>query len=791
MITHRREADVFAENLRRISALADQTAVHRKKFEFALSQLRKVSHNLSANHSDDNPLTPEEQQAAELLREQLQELKKLIAQNLLQTWSIPTIENPCNDVLHQLLAIFGKVKEAVAVFDNALSLEVAPDSAQWSQFHVLDLRAISASFTQYLKLEDIDAQLARSIETRLRSINRTLDDSSSEDFANRVFSPIPVNYQSWRVNYSDFEEIKAIGGGVSANVYYGREKRTGAEVAIKKFKFQKLNGSKLQSFQREVAVLATAIHPAVLKLIGATDTPPFCIITDWMPNGSLYHDLHRHHRLDATGRTIAAFDIARGMQFLHSCQIVHRDLKSLNVLLDKNNRIRICDFGFSRHATEESLMTQNIGTPHWMAPEVLATNTNYSSKVDVYAFGIVLWELATSQTPYKGMDAPQIIAQVLHMDLRPTMPSDINPAMRDLITQCWDRNPDIRPSFDEIVRRIQSTEAVYNGTNMEELKEYIKHNATSYEQIKRDAEIVVKKVEDGQMSLKEATRRLSKHGIPHDVVEGAWKLVPSLSDKFSVEDISNYMALFVKSSKIGGASEILRQMPLGSVPADVVHKFVTELPTGSVEIDTNIVVTACRNGAADLCVVYATNPVNVALALNVVARDGVDIQLKAAVCDRCVQCMGAVGTEVAAAALRCLLSIREFKRIPLTTLKTFISSADATLSSCAYVAIAALAKEGLYPPIELFEVLLSKMSKDNRAALPVIMSCRDQKLAERLVTLFEQEPPKPTENALKALISAAHSPNLRSRIKSLVEQISFHEIEAFVSPVNSLMAIVN
>jgi serine/threonine protein kinase len=79
-----------------------------------------------------------------------------------------------------------------------------------------------------------------------------------------------VNYQAWRVDYTDFEEIRQIGGGVSAVVFYGRLRRTGGEVAIKKFKYQKLNGSKLQSFQREVACLATATHPAVLKLIGAT-----------------------------------------------------------------------------------------------------------------------------------------------------------------------------------------------------------------------------------------------------------------------------------------------------------------------------------------------------------------------------------------------------------------------------------------------------------------------------------------------------------------------------------------
>jgi serine/threonine protein kinase len=100
-----------------------------------------------------------------------------------------------------------------------------------------------------------------------------------------------------------------------------------------------------------------------------------------------------------------------------------------------------------------------------MAPELMIKHNNYTAKLDVFAFGIVLWELATDQTPYGGLEAPQIIQQVTEKDLRPTLPADMNPGMKDLITQCWDRNPDIRPEFSEIVRRIQSTEAAFNGCN--------------------------------------------------------------------------------------------------------------------------------------------------------------------------------------------------------------------------------------------------------------------------------------------------------------------------------------
>jgi serine/threonine protein kinase len=142
------------------------------------------------------------------------------------------------------------------------------------------------------------------------------------------------------------------------------------------------------------------------------------------------------------------------MQFLHSRSIIHRDLKSLNVLFDADGRMHICDFGCSRKAgDEDALMTQNVGTPHWMAPELMNSNSGHNSKMDVYAYGLVPWKIVSLQVSFAGLEPTQIHIQVSVNDIRPVIPEHVNAPLRDLIQQCLDRNPDVRPTFDEIVGR--------------------------------------------------------------------------------------------------------------------------------------------------------------------------------------------------------------------------------------------------------------------------------------------------------------------------------------------------
>ncbi|KAJ6682871.1 SERINE/THREONINE-PROTEIN KINASE EDR1 [Salix koriyanagi] len=133
--------------------------------------------------------------------------------------------------------------------------------------------------------------------------------------------------------------------------------------------------------------------------MGAVTRPPnLSIITEFLPRGSLYRILHRpQSQIDEKRRIKMALDVARGMNCLHASSptIVHRDLKSPNLLVDQNWTVKVADFGLSRLKHNTFLSSKSTaGTPEWMAPEVLR-NEPSNEKCDVYSFGVILWELAT------------------------------------------------------------------------------------------------------------------------------------------------------------------------------------------------------------------------------------------------------------------------------------------------------------------------------------------------------------------------------------------------------------
>lgn len=125
-------------------------------------------------------------------------------------------------------------------------------------------------------------------------------------------------------------------------------------------------------------------------------------------------------------------DVGSAMEYLHSLSpaIIHRDLKSLNILRSFNGQYKLCDFGLVKvkHAT--------AGTPAYMAPELIE-NKHFNKSVDVYAFGILLWELVALEMPFFGVDIPTIRERVVD-GVRPRIPSyGVSPRLHKLITNCW------------------------------------------------------------------------------------------------------------------------------------------------------------------------------------------------------------------------------------------------------------------------------------------------------------------------------------------------------------------
>ncbi|KAH0786314.1 TKL family protein kinase [Histomonas meleagridis] len=340
---------------------------------YAASQFRAFSNAFTERFANvKKSITQNELLAMKKFNDLTNRYKPLISQNMAHCWAHTAVNNSSTNTASEMCEITQKLHEAAQIIDPEDSQIFDAGNPNWLQFHLLDLHAVEISFQAYLKKhgKDIGSKAYQAINSRLLSIQNFCKEYQNEQVnptTSRIFSPIPINYSTWIIDPNDLEEKKIIGSGVSANVYFGIIKSTKQKVAIKKLKYAKLTGLRFRGYQREITVLATAVHPTLLKFFGATEYPPYRIVTEWMSGGNLYHELHNYHKLNNTDLSICAFDIARGMNFLHSKQIVHRDLKSLNVLLDDQKHAKICDFGFSRKLEKKAIMTKNVGTPHWIS----------------------------------------------------------------------------------------------------------------------------------------------------------------------------------------------------------------------------------------------------------------------------------------------------------------------------------------------------------------------------------------------------------------------------------------
>jgi len=201
-----------------------------------------------------------------------------------------------------------------------------------------------------------------------------------------------------------------------------------------------------------------------LQYMGCCLIPPdFFIITEFMSRGSLTTILANHKKfLSWETRRKMAMDTAKGMNYLHRHTpiILHRDLKSANLLVDENWKLKVCDFGLSRIMDSRNSMTA-CGTPAWVAPEVLR-NQRYTEKADVFSYGVVLWELVTRQRPFHDVPAFRVVLLVGSLRYRLPIPLKCPSIFERLMKQCWAENPAVRPSFDEIVRILATSSEEYS-----------------------------------------------------------------------------------------------------------------------------------------------------------------------------------------------------------------------------------------------------------------------------------------------------------------------------------------
>ncbi|KAJ1260800.1 hypothetical protein BS78_10G259900 [Paspalum vaginatum] len=261
------------------------------------------------------------------------------------------------------------------------------------------------------------------------------------------------NTDEWEINFKALSFQDKVASGTYGDLYRGTY--FGEDVAIKVLKSDRLNENMEKEFAHEVYIMRKIRHKNIVRFLGACTKPKtLCIVTEFMKNGSVYDFLHkRKGTFKLPGLLKAAVDISKGMDYLHQNRIIHRDLKTANLLMDEHELIKVADFGVARVKAESGVMTAETGTYRWMAPEVIQ-HKPYDSKADVFSFGIVLWELLTGKIPYEFLTPLQAAIGVVQEGLRPVIPKGTNSKLMQLLEKCWQQNPINRPDFIQILQTL-------------------------------------------------------------------------------------------------------------------------------------------------------------------------------------------------------------------------------------------------------------------------------------------------------------------------------------------------
>lgn len=280
---------------------------------------------------------------------------------------------------------------------------------------------------------------------------------------------VEVRSSDVRIN-SHVPEQRGGGGIVNQATWNGRI------VAVKKPFFNAaMSEHDKKKFVKELEIQARLRHPNCVGVFAVcTEAHNVFIVMEWMHGGSLFAQLVKTRQdiavkqsggagscttLTARSRLSIAREICDGLQYMHSNGMVHGDIKSLNVLLGKDKSAKLCDFGLTtmQLSSTSTMSSSTGGTFAWSAPEIVLSGARSSFQTDVYALGVVMWELLTCMQPFEGLKAPQIMG-LLNAKQRPPIPDPLPSGFTDayvaIMKRCWCDDPQQRPSASEVHQRM-------------------------------------------------------------------------------------------------------------------------------------------------------------------------------------------------------------------------------------------------------------------------------------------------------------------------------------------------
>jgi tetratricopeptide (TPR) repeat protein len=321
--------------------------------------------------------------------------------------------------------------EFIARFDEIRQLNMEVNTA-------IDQVALDDSTQHEVRVEKI-----ASIEAQLTAIKDS-DAKPPSPFSRRLLIPFYQLILQQQIAMGSF-------GKIFLGQWHDQQ------VAVKQLKGQ-ITKAQTREFNREVRIMSGLRSQYVTQLYGVCDEPGNkCIVMEYVSQGSLRRYLDTYPHLTSAGQRQIALGIALGLNYLHARGVLHKDLKSENVLIDRDAQPKLTDFGLSKcsHAKVEPPLSESDSV-QWLAPEALSiTSTGYSAKSDIYSFGVVFWEVLTGQRPYPNVGRERIIMRTQKGE-RDVIPSHVAPCYATLIQQCWSLKPSERPSLPVIIHQLRT-----------------------------------------------------------------------------------------------------------------------------------------------------------------------------------------------------------------------------------------------------------------------------------------------------------------------------------------------
>ncbi|KAJ3679897.1 hypothetical protein LUZ60_016175 [Juncus effusus] len=279
-----------------------------------------------------------------------------------------------------------------------------------------------------------------------------------------LLSETLTNYENYTIDPSKLSIKTPLAQGAFGKIYEGCYNTEDVAIKLLQRLYQDEFDTKHllieHQVDQEIKMMTKLNHQNISRFIGACKKKNvWCILTEHEKGGSVRQFLLRrkHESVPLKLAVTQALDIARGMTYVHEMGFIHRDLKSENLLISADKHVKISGFNVARIEVNPEGMTPETGTYRWMAPEMIQ-HKPYDKKVDVYSFGIVLWELVTGRVPFENMTAVQAAFAVVNKGARPIIPHDCNEMLSELMKRCWDVDPLERPCFDEIVKILEQVE---------------------------------------------------------------------------------------------------------------------------------------------------------------------------------------------------------------------------------------------------------------------------------------------------------------------------------------------